>query len=118
MELHLESFEVATLIGDVASTIRPLVVQKATALVVDCPEDIGSIRADLVKVRQCLFNLLGNSNKFTKQGTITLRVWKAEGQRLNAKPSSGANGVEEILQPLAFSLVNFQVTDNGIGMTA
>ena len=118
MELHLESFDVATLIGEVTSTIRPLVVQKANVLVVDCPEDIGSMLSDLVKVRQCLFNLLGNSNKFTRQGTITLRVWKAEGQRLNAKPSSGANGVEEILQPLAFSLVNFQVSDTGIGMSA
>ena len=76
MELHVESFDVATLIRDVTSTIRPLVVQKANALVVDCPEDIGSMRTDLVKVRQSLFNLLGNANKFTNQGEIRLEVRK------------------------------------------
>jgi CheY-like chemotaxis protein len=118
MELHVESFEVGTLIRDVISTFRPLVVQKANTLVVDCPDDIGSMRADLVKIRQCLFNLLGNANKFTQKGTITLRVSKAEGQRLNAKPGPDGSGVEQSLQPSAFSLVNFQVTDTGIGMTA
>src|SRR5438093_4934985 len=76
MELHLESFDVPTLIRDVTSTIRPLVAQKANALVVDCPEDIGSMRTDLVKVRQSLFNLLGNANKFTNQGEIRLEVRK------------------------------------------
>jgi signal transduction histidine kinase len=71
----------------------------------------------MMKLRQCLLNLLGNANKLAEKGTITLRVWKAEGQRLNAKPGSGANSLDEVPQPLAFSLVNFQIKDTGIGMT-
>src|SRR5437667_4328218 len=118
MELRLEEFPIEELIRDVTTTLRPLINQKFNSLDVICPEDIGSICADQVKAKQCLLNLLSNANKFTDRGRITLSVWKAQGQRLNAKPSSGANGVEEILQPLALSLVNFQVSDTGIGMSA
>jgi signal transduction histidine kinase/ligand-binding sensor domain-containing protein/CheY-like chemotaxis protein len=117
MELHLENFDIALFLHDVTHTIRPLVDRKGNELIVECPTDIGSMRTDLVKVRQCLFNLLGNANKFTEKGTITLSVSKAEAQRLKAKPGPGANDVEERFQPSAFSLVNFQVTDTGIGMT-
>src|SRR5437867_1298772 len=118
MELRLEEFPIEELIRDVTTTLRPLINQKFNSLEVVCPEDIGSICADQVKVKQCLLNLLSNANKFTVRGRIKLSVWKAQGQRLKAKPSSGADGVEEILQPLALSLVNFQVSDTGIGMSA
>src|SRR5436190_10842005 len=118
MELRLEEFSIEELIRDVTTTLRPLINQKLNSLDVVCPDDIGSICADQVKVKQCLLNLLSNANKFTDRGTITLSVWKAQGQRLKAKPSSGADGVEEILQPLDFNLVNFQVSDTGIGMSA
>src|SRR5438876_6701008 len=111
MEVHLESFDVPTLIRDVTSTIRPLVVQKANVLVVDCPEDIGSMLSDLVKVRQCLFNLLGNSNKFTKQGEIRLEV-----RRVPSPLSPLAAGAEGEIP--ATARIVFRVTDNGIGMTA
>jgi len=38
------------------------------------PADIGVMHADLVKVRQVLFNLLSNAAKFTEDGRITLTV--------------------------------------------
>lgn len=99
MELHLEWFEVASLVREVATTVRPLVEKKANRLVIDCPEQIGSMRADLVKVRQCLFNLLGNANKFTDRGEVKLEV----------RPNPPADA-----RPATLSFV---VRDTGIGMT-
>jgi signal transduction histidine kinase/DNA-binding response OmpR family regulator len=97
MELHLETFEVDNLIRDVTSTIQPLVAQRSNSLEVQCPDNVGSIRADLVKVRQCLFNLLSNANKFSSQSVIQLIVAR------QTQPQG-----ERIL---------FRVTDTGIGMT-
>jgi len=74
MDLYLETFAVRGMLDDVVSTIQPVVKQKGNTLVIDCPEDIGTIHADLTKLRQSLFNLLSNASKFTEQGTVTLRV--------------------------------------------
>jgi len=70
------------------------VEKNANTLVVSCPDDLGSMHADLTKVRQALFNLLSNASKFTDHGTITLSVQRESDDRLT-----------------------FAVSDTGIGMT-
>jgi signal transduction histidine kinase/CheY-like chemotaxis protein len=74
IELHVESFAIAPLVDDVASTLATLAVKNRNRVVVDCPPDIGTMRADQTRVRQALLNLASNAAKFTEDGTITLRV--------------------------------------------
>jgi len=74
MDLYLETFDVAGLVHDIAAVIQPLAGKNSNRLQIDCPADIGPMRADLTKVRQALFNLLSNACKFTQQGTVTLAV--------------------------------------------
>ncbi|MDQ2800713.1 MAG: response regulator, partial [Armatimonadota bacterium] len=94
MELYLEDFDIAGVVGDVAATVQPLIAKKNNSLIVHCPDDAGKMRADLTKVRQSLFNLLSNAAKFTENGEITLDVVRDGGDWL------------------------FTVRDTGIGMTA
>jgi signal transduction histidine kinase len=111
MDLYLESFDVASLVQDVAAIVQPLVEKNGNALVVACPDEIGSMHADLTKVRQTLFNLLSNAAKFTEHGTIELRVARDEGR--GARDEQDASP----LNPRPSSLVTFAVSDTGIGMT-
>ena len=97
MDLFLEDFEVGPLIQDVAAIVQPLVEKNGNTLVVDCPDDLGTIHADQTKVRQALFNLLSNAAKFTDHGTISLTVER----------ESGDDG----------DWLRFAVSDTGIGMT-
>ena len=97
MELFVEDFDVRALVQDVESTIRPLVEKGQNLLEVTCPPDIGSIHADLTRVRQILFNLLSNAAKFTQHGRVGLEVFPL---RL---------GGEEWIE--------FAVADTGIGLT-
>jgi len=106
MELHLESFDIPAFVREVAQMIGPLVDRKGNQLVVECPNDIGSMRSDLVKVRQCLLNLLSNANKFTEKGTITLSV---------SRQLSVVSGPTSISSQQ--STINFRISDTGIGMT-
>ena len=94
MELDLEEFDVAEVVGDVAATVQTLVAKKNNRLVVHYPPDIGKMHADLTKVRQSLFNLLSNATKFTENGEISLDVRR--------------DGTDWL----------FAVRDSGIGMTA
>jgi len=99
MELYLETFEIRTLVDEVATTVRPLVEKNANRLVVDVAPQPGTMHADLTKVRQMLLNLLSNACKFTERGTITLAI---------AREHDAASGGEAVV---------LRVSDTGVGMT-
>jgi signal transduction histidine kinase len=96
MDLYLETFDLADMIHDVATTVQPLVKKNANTLVVQCADNLGPMRADLTKVRQALFNLLSNACKFTKQGTVALEITR-----------QAEDGAE---------WMTFRISDTGIGM--
>src|SRR5215831_9489005 len=52
LELVLETFDVQGMIRDVVTTIQPLAEKNANRLDVRCPDDAGTMLADLTKVRQ------------------------------------------------------------------
>jgi signal transduction histidine kinase/DNA-binding response OmpR family regulator len=110
MTLYLEEFEVPKLVQEVAATVQPLIAKNGNTLVVECPADIGTIRADVTKLRQTLFNLLSNASKFTEHGTISLVVSRS----LNSH--HGATAFSQSLES-GPSALNFAVSDTGIGMT-
>ena len=58
--------------GTWQAIVQPLVEKNGNTLVVECPDDLGTMHADQTKVRQTLFNLLSNAAKFTDHGTISL----------------------------------------------
>jgi PAS domain S-box-containing protein len=98
MELYVETFDVASMIRSVTVVMQPLVAQHENTLHVACRADLGTMRADLTKVRQSLVNLLANASKFTERGTITLEALREH--------------------RAGDAWLIFRVGDTGIGMTA
>ncbi len=72
MDLYLEDFDLTEMIEECGTTIAPLVEKKNNRLELRLADNLGSMHADLTKVRQALFNLLSNAAKFTEKGTITI----------------------------------------------
>ena len=97
LELNVETINIAPLIDEVVGTTRPLADQSKNNLAIDCPRDLPSIEVDALRLRQILLNLLSNACKFTKNGNVTLRVARS------------VKDAQEVLE--------FAVTDTGIGMT-
>ncbi|MBS0533300.1 MAG: response regulator [Proteobacteria bacterium] len=98
MEVYLERVDLQKAIADVKTIVDPMIAKNGNRLVVECPVDIGALKTDITKIKQCLINLLSNAAKFTKQGTILLRLSRGKGE----------HGVDQ---------VRFDVGDSGIGMT-
>jgi signal transduction histidine kinase len=78
--LHLETFDIAQMVGDVVTTVRPVVEKNSNRLEIVCPPGIGEMREDAMKVRQVLLNLLSNAGKFTRQGVVSLEAARASDQ--------------------------------------
>jgi PAS domain S-box-containing protein len=99
MELYIETFDVGSTIDDVVTTVEPLLAQNGNRLDVVRAPNLGAMRADMIKVRQALLNLLSNASKFTDHGTVRLEATR---ERM-----AGRDGDEYV----------FRVSDTGIGMT-
>jgi adenylate cyclase len=97
MDLTLESVAIGPVVEEALGTARPLAEQNKNTLELDCPDGIGSVHADNIRLRQILLNLLSNACKFTKGGTVRLRVSLAD--------EAGQHWAD------------FAVSDTGIGMT-
>jgi adenylate cyclase len=97
LELIPESVNLASLIDEVLGTARQLAEQNKNRLVIEAEDNLGAVTVDPMRLRQILLNLLSNACKFTKDGTVALRVRKVADGR---------------------SWIEFAVSDTGIGMTA
>jgi PAS domain S-box-containing protein len=97
MELAFDEVNMADLISSVMSTASGLVKDKAIKLVRNIHGELPMVRADAIRVRQILLNLLSNAAKFTDEGEITV----------DASVQPGPAGRSEIL---------VSVTDTGPGI--
>ena len=72
MTLFLESFNVTQFLEEIESLTQLIADKNRNTLRYDFDHDLGNITADLVRVRQILFNLVSNACKFTFQGHINI----------------------------------------------
>ena len=97
MNLYLEDVKVSLLLEEIHGLMKPLAKKNDNELHFECPEGIGTIKVDIMKLRQSLLNLLSNAVKFTNGGKINLNVYR-----------DTTNGEE---------WVKFVVRDTGIGLS-
>ncbi|MCA9636401.1 MAG: hypothetical protein KC420_10280 [Myxococcales bacterium] len=97
LQLRIEDFELAEVLGEIEATIRPLIGEQGNAFHLEADPSLAgaTLRSDPSKLRQILLNLLGNAAKFTERGEITLRV-----------------------APCGDERIRFEVQDTGIGIAA
>ena len=98
MDMAFEETDVAEIITSVMSTASGLVKDKPIRLTHRLPQVLPHVRADPIRVRQVLLNLLSNAAKFTEQGEISV---EAVAQR-------DAAGIDEVV---------VRVSDTGPGIS-
>src|SRR6202790_4925103 len=94
MDVFIEEIDISSLLDEVGAIIRPLVVKSGSTLELSVAKDIGSMRTDRTKVKQCLLNVLSNASKFTQNGKLMLAIDRTDR-----------------------AMVRMTISDTGIGMS-
>lgn len=103
MTLEVADVEIRPLIADVITLTSEAAKKKGLIVQVELAPDIpAELRGDSIRLRQVLFNLVGNAIKFTEQGGIHVSV--------KIVPCHQENSDAIVLQ--------WTVKDTGIGITA
>lgn len=97
MDLYLETFDLVPVLQDIATTVQPLVEQHGNILKLNLEGALGTMTADLAKIRQMLMTLLNNAGRFSKQGVVTLSARRQKHHQID--------------------WVVLKVSDEGIGMS-
>ncbi len=101
LDLHREPVDPRELARGVARLLAGQAAHKGLRLELDLADDLGWVETDPTRVRQALFNLIGNAVKFTLKGSVTVRLRKAVG------PANGGEKSQRLV---------FDVIDTGVGV--
>lgn len=74
VELEITQLSLASLIEEVVGQLEGSRGERRVPLHIEVPADLAPISTDASKMRQVLVNLIGNADKFTQSGSITIRV--------------------------------------------
>ncbi len=75
----------------------PMIRHRDLRIVIDLTDDMLAVRADPKRLRQVLYNLLGNAVKFTAEGDITLYAYPCEGAiRIGVRDTGPGMGSKQL----------------------
>jgi|GEM_PF-933120 len=82
MELHIDMLNMKTVIDDIVAMTQTLTSRKNISVNVDVQENMPTLRADRSKIKQIMYNLMGNAIKFTDDGGKITILTKVKGKKI------------------------------------
>ena len=108
LEIEETAFNLSEILKPLIQMLRLQTEQRGLSF--EYEEDPGLLYAfhgDAMRLRQVLFNLLGNAVKFTEKGQVSLRI-----RRLAAEPADETSDLDSSTQVT----IRFEVEDTGLGI--
>lgn len=114
MELHPVPTDIATLVGKVANSFEVATSRSSLMLYTEV-EKMPFLKLDPQRIRQILFNLIGNAVKFTERGSITIRATYRDGDFALSVSDTGRGISKENIRKLMSPYVQLQEHDSSKG---
>jgi signal transduction histidine kinase len=103
MSLELDPVDVLALAEEVQATLSPMVLEKGQTLEIEQDGTMPEIIADPFRLRQILFNLVGNAVKFTPEGgRITVQTYLRDSDTVCIDVADNGPGIPQEDQELIF----------------
>jgi PAS domain S-box-containing protein len=84
LELHMRPFDLTSLLEDVYHLLLPKAQEKNICFSYQIPDEMHRVyESDPIRIRQILFNLIGNAIKFTDDGAVEIIVQQTKTESEN-----------------------------------
>ncbi|NND77791.1 MAG: response regulator [Flavobacteriales bacterium] len=125
LALNITSFDIHKLLKEINKTVGSLFRERNNKLYISIDDTVPQfIEGDEVRIKQILFNLVENANKFTDEGEVYLDLKHNENDGLLFRVSDNGIGIkEEDLETIfnsfkqAFDLSEHNYGGTGLGLT-
>ncbi|MAT95694.1 MAG: hypothetical protein CL608_00890 [Anaerolineaceae bacterium] len=115
MDLRYEEVDMTQLANDVMATAAPLAQEKKLFLHLDIDENVKPVVADRTRLRQVMWNIVGNAIKFTEKGSVTISVQAQSTHVLCSIRDTGIGIKEENINAV---FEQFRQIDGGLNRAA
>jgi two-component system sensor histidine kinase BaeS len=118
LTLRREALDVAVLITDTLTALRPTATAGGVELVTDLAKDLPVVEADPIRIRSVLSNLVTNAIRLTPDGGSVTVAATADGSRLHVAVHDTGQGFAPDLLPRAFErfVKGADSTGSGLGL--
>jgi signal transduction histidine kinase/CheY-like chemotaxis protein len=101
--LFKEKIDFSVIFEDVRQMVHTAVANKGLELHIEIEPDLAPVYVDRTRIRQVLLNLVTNSLRFTKQGSITLKALRASPELLKVEVIDTGSGISKEDLPKVFN---------------
>ena len=114
MDLFMEPVDLEALAQSALNTTSGLITDKPVALNLDISPGLPDVYGDNTRIRQIMLNLLGNAEKYTDEGSITLRISQEDKDYIKVSIIDTGVGIRE--QDFERIFEEFQQTEDAFAM--
>ena len=88
------AFSLEQFVADVSALLLPTAEAKGLTCTIDvCPEFPTCLIGDPRRLRQILFNLVGNAIKFTERGSVQVQIARVDGEHWSLQVTDTGRGI-------------------------
>ena len=101
MEVFIEEINIYQFLNEVKESIETLIEKNKNNFIFDIPDNFITIRSDSTKLRQILYNIIGNAAKFTSHGQVVVKTTSTENNIIISISDTGIGMTNEQLADLS-----------------
>ena len=108
--------DLGQIVRDAVNVVAPAARAKGLLLDVDIDADVGAFVGDPNRLQQIVWNLVSNAVKFTRQGTVSVRLAHAADHEVRIVVADTGRGISEGFLPHVFDRFRQEQTGTTLPM--